>query len=105
MVFLHVLAIGCWFGSFYPLWRLCNSTNVALIKRTMDSFGLLGIVLVSVVVFSGANLLWQLFNNFSEFFSSSYGRSEEHTSELQSRPHLVCRLLLEKKKKSRLEEA
>src|SRR3989442_11318210 len=29
----------------------------------------------------------------------SIGRSEEHTSELQSRPHLVCRLLLEKKKK------
>src|SRR5215813_14425738 len=28
-------------------------------------------------------------------------RSEEHTSELQSRPHLVCRLLLEKKKKQK----
>src|SRR2546429_6991897 len=28
------------------------------------------------------------------------GRSEEHTSELQSRLHLVCRLLLEKKKTS-----
>src|SRR5690554_5927879 len=28
-------------------------------------------------------------------------RSEEHTSELQSRPHLVCRLLLEKKKEAR----
>src|SRR3989442_9772042 len=28
-------------------------------------------------------------------------RSEEHTSELQSRPHLVCRLLLEKKKSGR----
>src|SRR5690554_7027749 len=28
----------------------------------------------------------------------SFRRSEEHTSELQSRPHLVCRLLLEKKK-------
>src|SRR2546429_7287568 len=27
------------------------------------------------------------------------GRSEEHTSELQSRLHLVCRLLLEKKKR------
>src|SRR5437660_7288600 len=27
-----------------------------------------------------------------------YDRSEEHTSELQSRGHLVCRLLLEKKK-------
>src|SRR3989442_10825806 len=30
--------------------------------------------------------------------SSHKDRSEEHTSELQSRPHLVCRLLLEKKK-------
>src|SRR3989442_8950032 len=33
-------------------------------------------------------------------FWSSDSRSEEHTSELQSRPHLVCRLLLEKKKKT-----
>src|SRR5690554_7247161 len=30
--------------------------------------------------------------------TSAAARSEEHTSELQSRPHLVCRLLLEKKK-------
>src|SRR5690625_5837925 len=32
--------------------------------------------------------------------SSAVNRSEEHTSELQSRGHLVCRLLLEKKKKT-----
>src|SRR5690554_7418857 len=31
--------------------------------------------------------------------NSYQNRSEEHTSELQSRPHLVCRLLLEKKNK------
>src|SRR3989442_8215809 len=31
-------------------------------------------------------------------------RSEEHTSELQSRPHLVCRLLLEKKKKKKCKD-
>src|SRR2546422_4414674 len=30
-------------------------------------------------------------------------RSEEHTSELQSRLHLVCRLLLEKKKKKKIQ--
>src|SRR5436309_6946042 len=30
-----------------------------------------------------------------------YNRSEEHTSELQSRENLVCRLLLEKKKKNK----
>src|SRR5436853_5391544 len=33
------------------------------------------------------------------FFRGRIGRSEEHTSELQSLRHLVCRLLLEKKKK------
>src|SRR2546426_8989921 len=32
---------------------------------------------------------------------SSHGRSEEHTSELQSPCNLVCRLLLEKKKKKK----
>src|SRR5690554_7303651 len=37
------------------------------------------------------------FNDF-EYEVTTY-RSEEHTSELQSRPHLVCRLLLEKKNK------
>src|SRR5437870_8507861 len=32
---------------------------------------------------------------------NDFERSEEHTSELQSRGHLVCRLLLEKKKKNK----
>src|SRR3989442_11146506 len=36
-------------------------------------------------------------SNYSKALSKEV-RSEEHTSELQSRPHLVCRLLLEKKK-------
>src|SRR6266498_4228049 len=38
----------------------------------------------------------------SSFLNQS-ARSEEHTSELQSRPHLVCRLLLEKKKNKRID--
>src|SRR2546422_5534781 len=35
--------------------------------------------------------------------STGVSRSEEHTSELQSRLHLVCRLLLEKKKKQNMQ--
>src|SRR3989442_1986332 len=35
---------------------------------------------------------------FPRHLANAMRRSEEHTSELQSRPHLVCRLLLEKKK-------
>src|SRR5258708_16994537 len=37
----------------------------------------------------------------SRYPSHQVARSEEHTSELQSPDHLVCRLLLEKKKKKR----
>src|SRR2546422_7987184 len=37
--------------------------------------------------------------NETRTLANSPSRSEEHTSELQSRLHLVCRLLLEKKKK------
>src|SRR2546429_4194605 len=39
--------------------------------------------------------------SLSDRESTTITRSEEHTSELQSRLHLVCRLLLEKKKKRR----
>src|SRR5690349_22891596 len=39
-----------------------------------------------------------------EAFGRSTSRSEEHTSELQSRRDLVCRLLLEKKKRKRKRE-
>src|SRR5690554_7663573 len=61
----------------------------------------------------GLNVFWFLIHNGMLFISIALGkrnrlkskrmiervlRSEEHTSELQSRPHLVCRLLLEKKK-------
>src|SRR2546427_9465026 len=35
-------------------------------------------------------------------YSIRYSRSEEHTSELQSQSNLVCRLLLEKKKKKKI---
>src|SRR5262245_63874837 len=36
--------------------------------------------------------------------STAFARSEEHTSELQSLRHLVCRLLLEKKKKKNMKK-
>src|SRR2546422_6967867 len=54
---------------------------------------------------ASANLLVPLEESFLQFGYLLIGvllskRSEEHTSELQSRLHLVCRLLLEKKKKT-----
>src|SRR2546429_6138831 len=46
-----------------------------------------------------ATMNWQVISaNYSKGVANRCLRSEEHTSELQSRLHLVCRLLLEKKK-------
>src|SRR5258708_29628305 len=65
--------------------------------------------------FDSPRLIWSMISVRPLFtFSSSRGsplsrklfmlrRSEEHTSELQSPDHLVCRLLLEKKKNTRFQ--
>src|SRR3712207_8954842 len=52
---------------------------------------------VSVTSFSATSEL-----GMRLYFRSKASRSEEHTSELQSRQYLVCRLLLEKKKNDQL---
>src|SRR2546427_6935056 len=49
---------------------------------------------------SGAHHSWRS-RRESGWTGSHDGRSEEHTSELQSQSNLVCRLLLEKKKKQK----
>src|SRR5258707_1700904 len=59
--------------------------------------------------YMGSLIMWHAIERFwSEWrqpiegsFAAIGIRSEEHTSELQSRQYLVCRLLLEKKKKKR----
>src|SRR5690606_39623886 len=43
----------------------------------------------------------KIFKDVLDYFDDKDVRSEEHTSELQSRENLVCRLLLEKKKKKK----
>src|SRR5690606_41989030 len=57
-----------------------------LIRRNIESFGL-----------TGVTKLWR--RDATDLGPAGNMRSEEHTSELQSRENLVCRLLLEKKKK------
>src|SRR2546422_1636184 len=54
-------------------------------------------VLAGIVMLAGAAAIVRMRRPAQ---STSPIRSEEHTSELQSRLHLVCRLLLEKKKKN-----
>src|SRR5690625_6600940 len=66
--------------------RATKLTLLALVLTTV-------IILVALVKEAGENPTFRASDH-----DSLEERSEEHTSELQSRGHLVCRLLLEKKK-------
>src|SRR2546429_2071741 len=62
--------------------------------RSLDLAGKRALIRVSVHVTAEKLLIFmRMDSKYQKLF-----RSEEHTSELQSRLHLVCRLLLEKKK-------
>src|SRR5690554_7163760 len=67
----------------------CTSVNTCNPQLTELTFTLTTVTVSILTCFNNC-----LFSNTE----NTTTRSEEHTSELQSRPHLVCRLLLEKKK-------
>src|SRR3989442_11348831 len=74
---------------YTTLFRSCLSNTSSFTVQGCDSITLLaGLDMEGVCASSGSACS----------VGSLKPRSEEHTSELQSRPHLVCRLLLEKKK-------
>src|SRR5437773_5326553 len=70
--------------------REFNSDNITPASSSILVLNTTGASILSAIVDSGAGYA---------YFGTS-ARSEEHTSELQSHHDLVCRLLLEKKKKT-----
>src|SRR5207253_5345887 len=94
-------------STLFPYTTLFRSDGCATISvmRTIvvsGSAGLIGSETVKRFAGEGAGVIG-IDNDMREKFfgaeaSTKKIRSEEHTSELQSRGHLVCRLLLEKKK-------
>src|SRR3989442_4798281 len=89
-----------------PRSTLFPYTTLFRSKRVNESFGSINYVQGEINSFySGGTIVLKKRLSHGFNFDAAYtfgkvidGRSEEHTSELQSRPHLVCRLLLEKKK-------
>src|SRR5690554_7658150 len=75
-------------------WRSCPS------HFTLQPMGLVAAKGLACPLVSASSTKSRVFSVILEV-SRGLSRSEEHTSELQSRPHLVCRLLLEKKKKKK----
>src|SRR3989442_4195942 len=81
------------FTSLWPRHRLTNTLRFGLITT---SFPRSGDSSTQIVVGSCSSVTME---TRAIVLVVRKRRSEEHTSELQSRPHLVCRLLLAKKKK------
>src|SRR5439155_21694849 len=77
-----------------PIWR--NPAGARTARKTVATTGSSSIASTSGRPPSAST--WPIRPMLSSRRPRSSGRSEEHTSELQSRGHLVCRLLLEKKK-------
>src|SRR5437870_6671918 len=83
----------------------CKAASISPSKRpkSRSSSGACGRTLARRVPFKKLSSQTSRFEPSAAIVSEKssplrFGRSEEHTSELQSRGHLVCRLLLEKKK-------
>src|SRR3712207_9020905 len=74
-------------STLFPYTTLFRSTDEMKLKHADCPF--------STISMDGYGLISRI---SGEIFGSALTRSEEHTSELQSRQYLVCRLLLEKKK-------
>src|SRR5690606_39819400 len=85
---------------------IIGATLIAVFSIIFISFFLLKdskLMLNSILVFAnkGEEDKFQRVFNKIKILLSRYFRSEEHTSELQSRENLVCRLMLEKKKSNK----
>src|SRR2546429_1299377 len=81
------------FGDNHSNRQRTHGGRVSTMWRSYGDAEMLGLVAAGHTNAQIARLTWRVRGN-----RAHPPRSEEHTSELQSRLHLVCRLLLEKKK-------
>src|SRR5690625_7099479 len=91
--FITGILINIQFFTTIPLKKKLPMDRIHM-KYTLRTFPILG--LLQGGVYAGTVFLLSSYTPLSHLVLTL--RSEEHTSELQSRGHLVCRLLLEKKK-------
>src|SRR3712207_6870138 len=86
-------------STLFPYTTLFRSEAVSLGDFVLSGGEIVAAALSDAVIRRLDGVLGNAESLVGESFSTEGKRSEEHTSELQSRQYLVCRLLLEKKKK------
>src|SRR3712207_1045698 len=94
----HICAVKMNFHIILPL----SASEILRINKLAHSFGLQSIADIKLNDIETTNAVavdHLIKMGFDAAIANPFIRSEEHTSELQSRQYLVCRLLLEKKNK------
>jgi putative copper resistance protein D len=71
---LHLLCVAFWLGALGPLLILARDGDVTRLAFAVARFGRVAVVVVSLLVFAGVSLLWQLLGPPTELWSSNYGR-------------------------------
>src|SRR5690554_7001870 len=89
-------------STLFPYTTLFRSQDLYMTKKAAPAVRRVAIIGGNRIPFAKSNTVYSYASNQDMLTAALNGRSEEHTSELQSRPHLVCRLLLEKKKKIKI---
>src|SRR5437660_5674354 len=108
-MYLDLAPAPSWLNSGDTAWQLVAATLVGLMSVPGLAILYAGLMkrkwavnssLMVLYGFGATLVVWSFWGYKMAFGTQITDRSEEHTSELQSRGHLVCRLLLEKKKAS-----
>src|SRR2546430_5751316 len=88
-------------STLFPYTTLFRSNALTSSYTWIPIFSLIGFAVAYIFCVNDRFLSWVQRNSFIIVLLTlvPLARSEEHTSELQSQSNLVCRLLLEKKKK------
>src|SRR2546429_1140211 len=89
---------GLFYGAKKNAHRLGNNFERCLIVTTLPTESQKSAQIRFTLNGEETDVSFAPYKTLLEVLREDLGRSEEHTSELQSRLHLVCRLLLEKKK-------
>src|SRR3712207_8348682 len=87
-------------STLFPYTTLFRSRQLDTMKRANVAITRVDVGWASVEQDGKGNINWGYVHRLDHLVEGA--RSEEHTSELQSRQYLVCRLLLEKKKRNPL---
>ncbi len=73
-VALHLLAAGAWFGALPRLWMLAERLPVSTLAQILRRFSPYGMILVSIVVATGALSAWFRLGAIDPLFASAYGK-------------------------------